>query len=147
MEKLRTKIAGEIALSENPGGTMRKWREIFGITQVALSQHLGISTSTMSDYEANRRSSPGIAVVKRFVDGLIGIDQKRGAPVIQKLRDDTGTERFFDVHEFETAISGLDFVKLIDGKPVTGDDLLERAKVYGYTLINSMKVILELPYT
>ena len=44
-------IAGEIVLSDDPGATMKKWREIFGISQVELARHLSITVSTISDYE------------------------------------------------------------------------------------------------
>ena len=36
MDNLQERIAGEITLSETPGGTMKKWRELFGISQVDL---------------------------------------------------------------------------------------------------------------
>ena len=59
MNKVKLEIAGEIALSEDPGATMKKWREIFTITQVELAKYLQITVSTISDYESNRRKSPG----------------------------------------------------------------------------------------
>ncbi len=144
VEGLQSKIAGEIALSETPGGTMKKWREIFGITQAELGEHLGISASTISDYEGNRRKSPGIGVVRRFVEALIAIDSKRGGQIVQKFSEEN-KETFFEVHEFATSISGVDFMKLIKGKAIANEELLEKKKVYGYTLINSIKVILDLP--
>ncbi|PIZ91665.1 transcriptional regulator, partial [Candidatus Micrarchaeota archaeon CG_4_10_14_0_2_um_filter_55_9] len=50
MDALKVKVAGEIALSSSPGATMRKWREIFGVTQSQLSKEFGVSVSTISDY-------------------------------------------------------------------------------------------------
>ena len=44
MDELQERIAGEIALSDTPGSTMKKWRELFGISQVELSKFLKIST-------------------------------------------------------------------------------------------------------
>lgn len=73
MEQLKVKIAGEIALSTDPGSTMKKWREVFDVQQTELSQYLKISPSTISDYESNRRKSPGIAVIRRLVDALFEI--------------------------------------------------------------------------
>ena len=141
---LAAKIAGEIALSETPGGTMKKWREIFGVTQVALGAHMSISPSTISDYEGNRRKSPGIGVVKRFVNSLIQIDEATGGKVVQKFLSGD-EESFFDVHEFATSVSALDFAKMLDGKVIANEELLSKKKVYGYTLINSIKVILDMP--
>ena len=62
-DQVREKIAGEICLSDEPGRTIRKWREQFHISQQELSKHLGVSPSVISDYEAGRRKSPGIVVI------------------------------------------------------------------------------------
>ena len=50
-EQLREKIAGEITLSLDPGKTIRKWREEFGVSQQDLAKHLGMSPSVISAYE------------------------------------------------------------------------------------------------
>jgi hypothetical protein len=39
-EQLREKMAGEIALSEEPGKTIRKWREQFKVSQQDLARPL-----------------------------------------------------------------------------------------------------------
>jgi len=148
MEKLTVQIAGEISVSDTPGGTMKKWREIFGITQSELGRHLKISASTISDYEGNRRRSPGTAVIRRFVESIIAIDKDRGSQVVTKLtHPEENSEKFFEVHEFATSISAIDFAKLVNGKVVANDELMKVKKLYGYTVIDSLKVILEMPYT
>ncbi len=140
-------IAGEISLSEDPGATMKKWREIFGITQVELSKHLSITVSTISDYEGSRRKSPGTAVIKRFVYALFDIDTAKGGQITQKLTSSQKpAEEYFEVHEFARGITLKDFVDLIKGKVVTHPEMLEGKKIYGYTLIDSLKVILEMPF-
>ncbi|MBI2079964.1 helix-turn-helix domain-containing protein [Candidatus Micrarchaeota archaeon] len=147
MEKIKMEIAGEISLSEDPGVTMKKWREIFGITQVELAKHLGITVSTISDYEGSRRKSPGTAVVKRFVNALFDIDNKKGSPITQKLTEkEKPTDQYFEVHEFARGITLKDFVEIIKGKALTNGDMLENKKIYGYTLIDSIKTILEMPF-
>jgi putative transcriptional regulator len=147
MEKLKFEIAGEITLSKNPGSTMKKWREIFQISQVDLAKYLKISSSTISDYENNRRKSPGSAIISRFIDALFEIDKSRGSPVLSKLSlsSSTGLEEYFETHEFASALTGLDFLKLINAKVVSGEELLKIKKVYGYTLIDSIKIIMEMP--
>src|SRR5437764_14440908 len=75
---LREKIAGEIALSEQPGKTMRKWREELRITQKDLADHMRGSPSVISDYEAGRRTSPRIKTIHRHVDTLLVIEPKTG---------------------------------------------------------------------
>ena len=74
MNQLASTIAGEIALSKDPGSSMKKWREIFGISQTDLAEYLKVSSSTISDYEGGRRKSPGVGVVARLVYSLIEID-------------------------------------------------------------------------
>src|SRR3989338_7237401 len=90
MEKLSNEIAGEIVLSPNPGSTMKKWREIFAISQTELAHYLKLSSSTISDYEGNRRKSPGSGIISRFVDSLFEIDKSRGNPILSKLSSDLG---------------------------------------------------------
>lgn len=148
IEKLKKEIAGEITLSSKPGATMRKWREIFNITQTELADYLNISPSTVSDYESNRRSSPGINIIKRFINAIIDIDLAKGGKVTTQLTQDFIDEKkFFEVHEFATSFTGRELAKLLNAKVAVNEDLLDTKKVYGYTLINSLKVILDLPYS
>ena len=81
---LAEKIAGEITLSPKPGLTLRKWRNIFGISQTNLAKELKLSPSVISDYESGRRKSPGIQTVKRVIEAFISIDQKRGGGVLHQ---------------------------------------------------------------
>ncbi len=141
-------IAGEIALSADPGATMRKWREIFGISQVELSRHIQVTVSTISDYEGNRRKSPGTAVIARFVKALFDLDKVKGGVMTQKLAEkQKPVSEFFEVHEFARSISLKDFVQLIDGKVITHPEIVDAKRIYGYTLIDSLKVILEMPFS
>lgn len=148
MEKLKLRIAGEISLSEDPGSTMKKWREIFGVTQGELAKAIGISVSTISDYESNRRKSPGSTIIKRFVNMLFELDAKRGGGITQKLLEGgSNTEEYFELHEFARSLPLSDFVQLIDGEVITHQDLVDERKLYGYTLVDSIKVILDMPFT
>lgn len=148
MEKIKHEIAGEITLSPNPGSTMKKWREVFAITQVELASVLKISPSTISDYEGNRRRSPGSGVIKRFVNALIEMDTERGSPILSKLgQGSEKAEQYFEVHEFASSISAIDFQKVLGASIVANEDLMKVKKLYGYTLMESLKIILEMPYS
>ena len=147
MDTLQERIAGEITLSETPGSTMKKWRELFGISQVELAKYLKISTSTISDYEGNRRASPGVGVIRRFISALFSIDEKRGGEVARNLdkfskKDDQGS--FYFIHDFGSPISGTDLARLIDAKIVTNPGVLDNMKLFGYTLLDSLRIILEI---
>jgi putative transcriptional regulator len=146
--EIKEKIAGEITLSESPGSVMRKWREIFGITQIELAKHLKISASTISDYESNRRMSPGVGVIKRFVDSLFVLDEARGSSIIKSLEKfSTTTENrksFYTVHDFSAPISCTDFNRIIEGKVIANPGYMDSIKLFGYTEIDSLRVILEM---
>lgn len=146
MEKLPLKIAGEITLSENPGASLKKWREIFDITQTDLAEHLGVTSSTISDYEANRRKSPGTNIIQRFVKALVDIDKERGGWTVKRLSENDEKEEPFELMGLTTPMKSKDFVKdIIDGEIITGEDKLEESKIYGCTFIDSLRAIVELP--
>lgn len=148
MDELREKIAGEITLSESPGSAMKKWRELFGVTQIDLAKQIKISTSTISDYESNRRLSPGVGVIKRFVDALFTIDTDRGGSVVTGLEKlaSRGQEKepFYTIHDFAAPINGVDFNRIIEGKVVANPTYLDSVNLFGYTRLDSLRVILEM---
>ena len=146
MEKLPVAIAGEICLSTDAGGSMKKWREIFGVSQTELAEFLKVSSSTISDYEGGRRKSPGINVVSRLVNALIEMDNQRGGKIVKQLEKDfKPKEEAFDAHEFLTVMNGKEFAKKIEGVCVANPLRLKNTQVFGYTIIDSLKVILEVP--
>ncbi|HLC79391.1 MAG TPA: helix-turn-helix domain-containing protein [archaeon] len=146
MDQLATTIAGEIALSKDPGSSMKKWREIFGISQTELAEILKISSSTISDYEGGRRKSPGIGVVARLVESLLDIDKNRGGKIKKQLEKNFAPKTdVFDIAEFSKAIDGKKFSELIGAECVANPGKLKETQVYGYTIIDSLKVILDVP--
>ncbi|MGC8648726.1 MAG: helix-turn-helix domain-containing protein [Candidatus Micrarchaeia archaeon] len=145
---LKEKIAGEIALSDSPGSTMKKWRELFGVTQIELAHAIKVSTSTISDYESNRRLSPGVGVIKRFIDALFAIDESKGNTVTQSLerfmpKEEDGSA-IYKIHDFIAPISGVDFSRIIEGKIIANPNYLDNIKLFGYTLVDSLKIILDM---
>jgi len=146
VEQLKVKIAGEIALSQDPGGAMKKWREVFSVSQSDLSAFLKISPSTISDYESNRRKSPGIGVIRRFVDALFTIDTQKGGEFVKRLKEATPEEKFFEALDFGKAVGGEKFAEAIKANCVASEETLGKTQLFGCTIIDSIKVILELPY-
>ncbi len=135
---LREKIAGEIVLSEAPGKTMRKWREELHISQTDLARHMHVSPSVISDYEAGRRTSPGIKTIHRLVDAFLDIDQHSGRRLSRRF------EEYNDVipsmRDWPVGMRASDFLRKIDGKLLTVG-MNTRRFVNGYTLIDSIKAI------
>lgn len=141
-EPLAKSIAGEITLSDNPGKVMKKWREIFGIKQSELASLLGVSPSVISDYEAERRKSPGTKFVKKFIQQLVSYDLENEKGVVKRLslRKEDG---ILDLREFLTPLKASQLVEIIDGKVLSNKELLKK-KIFGYTVIDSIKAILDL---
>ena len=142
MDQLATTIAGEIALSKDPGSSMKKWREMFGVSQTDLAEVLKVSSSTISDYEGGRRKSPGIGVVARLVESLIEMDERRGSKIKKQLEQNFSPKtEVFDIAEFSKAINGKKFKELIDADCVANPNKLKEIQIYGYSFIDSLKVL------
>lgn len=146
-ESLAKRIAGEITLSADPGKTMRKWREIFGVSQTELADYLGVSSSVISDYEGGRRKSPGASTIRKFVEALITIDEHRGGNVIRAFSKTIGadfpTHAIIDMREFALPVTIKSVVDVVKGEVVANVDLIDR-RLYGYTVVDSIHAILEM---
>ena len=143
VNEFKEKIAGEIALSADPGKTIKKWREEFGISQHELADNVGISHSVISDYESGRRKSPGVATVKKIVEAMIQIDIMNGSRTIQKYLPDKHMDCIIAMEEFPGGVDMSKFIKWISGTNI-GFDGSPQKKVYGYTVVDSLKAILSL---
>jgi putative transcriptional regulator len=147
MDKLAMTIAGEITLSSDPGGSMKKWREIFAVHQTELASFLKVSSSTISDYEGGRRKNPGIGIISRLVNALIEIDKNRGGKVVKQLAKDFAQEQnaAFESHEFTSGIKAMEVVRKINGEVTCLPHKVKEETIFGYTIIDSIKMILEVP--
>jgi putative transcriptional regulator len=139
-DQVREKIAGEICLSEEPGRTIRKWREQFVISQQDLSKHLGVSPSVISDYEAGRRRSPGIATIRKIVDAFLEIDEKTGANVLKQYSLAGKTDSIISIREFSSEILASELIQSIKGDNLTPAIPLDK-HIHGYTVIDSVRAI------
>ncbi len=140
--ELAERIAGEVALSEEPGATLRKWREEFDVTQTRLAEELDVSSSVVSDYESGRRENPGIRVVSRVVEALLTVDERRGGDRVRQharvLSAGFDSDVVHDLREYETTVPLRRFRRAVDAEPVVAgraDDIA------GHTVINSVEAI------
>lgn len=144
-EELAERMAGEIALSENPGATMQKWRTEFEIAQSDLAAALDVSPSVVSDYEGGRRANPGIGVVRRTVAALLDIDEHRGGEHIRRyarvLSAGFDREAVHDLREYPSTV-GLD--RYYDTVGATEIVAGERETIAGHTVIDSITAIQQL---
>ncbi|RLI79849.1 transcriptional regulator [Archaeoglobales archaeon] len=140
---LAEKISGDIVFSEHPGKTLRKWRQIFEISQKELALKLNLSPSVISDYESDRRKSPGIAFVRKVIEALLEIDREKGYKTVSKYReilDGFRMDVILDMMEYQMAIESSKFVEIINGTQLND---FERY-VNGHTIVDSIKAILTL---
>ncbi len=135
------KIAGEITLSEQPGLTIKKWREIFGVSQQELARKLQVSPSVLSDYEGGRRKSPGVANIRKIVNALIEMDRDRGSSVLKQYGEGSKDDVIFGMREFPFGKKISTLVELVEGEVVVDAGRNIDSKIYGYTVIDSLKAI------
>jgi len=141
-EVLARRIAGEIILSNKPGATMRKWRELLTISQTSLSEKMVVSSSVISDYESERRKSPGTRFVRRFVWALLKIDENRGSRFIREFAKLTSSPSMavLDLREFPIPVRVEYMCKAIKGEIVACANAFVK-EVYGYTIVDSNKAV------
>ncbi len=143
VDEFRQKIAGEITLSPDPGKTIRKWREEFGLSQHQLAEAMGVSHSVVSDYESGRRKSPGVNVIRKMVDAFIELDIQNGSPVISRYNPNYKLDCIISMEEFPGGIPMDSFIESFGGRNLNPDRVLAKS-VFGYTIVDSIKAILSL---
>ncbi|MCS7094882.1 MAG: helix-turn-helix domain-containing protein [Thaumarchaeota archaeon] len=141
-------VVSDIVLSPEPGKTMRKWRLLFQLSQREVASRMGISPPVLSDYEKGKRISPGVQFVSRFVRSLIELDLKKGGHnVMRFVQNAMKVQRsIMDLVEFHVPIELREVVRAVNGEFVTLKEE-QGSQVHGYTLVDSIRAILELgPY-
>jgi putative transcriptional regulator len=121
---------------------MRKWRELFAVSQISLSEKMGLSSSVISDYESGRRKSPGAKFIKKFVLSLLQIDEEKGSRFIREFAKLTSSPSMavLDLREFPIPVRVEYLCKAIGGEVVACKNRNVR-EVNGYTVIDSRKAV------
>jgi putative transcriptional regulator len=140
--ELKEKIAGEVVLSSHPGRTLRKWREDFGISQRDLARTLETVPSVVSDYESERRASPGAAFIRRYVEALVDCDTQSGGKVSQRLGLRPHSDGILGMREFSIAIPLKTLADRLQARPNSRVDL--HRDIHGFTLLDAPRAILSI---
>lgn len=144
-EDLARRMSGEVVLSDDPGATLRKWRDDFDISQTTLAEQLDVSPSVVSDYESGRRQSPGIAVVRRIIEALLDVDETRGGEHVRQytrvLSAGFESDVVYDLQEYSTPVSIERFHSAINGQEIVAG---RQHSIAGHTVINSIEAITRL---
>lgn len=141
-EVLARRIAGEIILSSRPGATMKKWRELFAVSQLSLSEVMKVSSSVISDYESGRRKSPGAKFIRRFVLALLQFDESKGSRYIREFAKLTSSPSMaiIDLREFPIPVRVEYLCRAINGEVAAPKEKIVR-EVNGYTVIDSKRAV------
>ena len=134
-------MAGEIVVSEKPGETLRKWREIFQLSQKELATLLEVNPSVVCDFEKGRRASPGILTVKKFVEAMVDYDSSHGGKIVNTMAGTRTNEAIVDIREFTSGISIESIIEKIEGELLAGSEEIIERPIYGYTMVDSLKAI------
>lgn len=149
-EGLAKDIIGEIAMSSEPGHTIKKWRALFRVSQKALSRELGVTSSVISDYESGRRKSPGILFLKKYIEALMNVDEEKGGEVLKGFLHVTdsksASDAITDIREFEGGVDVDTFCNKIGARMISPPCSMNE-KLYGHTIIDSVKAITELSFS
>jgi putative transcriptional regulator len=142
-EVLARRIAGEIILSGKPGVTMRKWRDLFAVSQLSLSEVMNLSSSVISDYESGRRKSPGAKFIRRFVLALLQIDETKGSRFIREFAKLTSSPSMaiIDLREFPIPVRIEYLRRAINGEFVAFKEDGATKEISGYTVIDGKRAV------
>jgi len=134
-------MAGEIVVSEKPGETLRKWREIFQLSQKELATLLEVNPSVVCDFEKGRRASPGIGTVRKLVEALVDYDSSHGGKIVNTMSGRQNNEAIVDIREFTSGITIQQIIETIEGEVLAGTEEIVERPIYGYTMVDSLKAI------
>ncbi len=140
LEHISKRIAGEIILSLEPGQVIRKWREIYGLSQLDAARLMGVSPSVLSDYERGRRGA-GRRFIKRFIEILFEHDSSRRWIVTRRVAKllNIYVEGVIDLGEFLSPISLDELVILTEGVLLSASTM--HRPIRGYTILDSVKAV------
>jgi len=141
-EVLARRIAGEVILSSKPGATLRRWRELFAVSQTTLSEKMMLSASVISDYESGRRKSPGAKFIRRFVLALLTLDEEHGSRFIREFAKLTSSPSMaiMDLREFPIPVRVEYLCKAIQGEVVAGAEKYVK-EILGYTVVDARRAV------
>jgi putative transcriptional regulator len=143
LEDIKKRIAGDMVYEKSFPAALKKWREIFKLSQTDLAKNLSLSPSVLSDYETGRRQSPGVNTVTKIIDAFVEIDISRGSPTINMLsmlKDSPKNNGVMDIIDFDESMNTKQFCDRINAKLLVDYP----SSIRGYTIIDSERAIVEM---
>jgi putative transcriptional regulator len=143
---IRLRIYGSILASESIHGELRNWREFFKSTQSELAKEMGVSPSVVSDYETGRQGNPGTRFLKRYVEALIRLDEKKGDRGIRLIASEgfkSGRGAILDIYEYGRPTRAKEVAEATNSEILVNEELLDFS-LFGHTVLDSIATILSL---
>lgn len=140
VEMVGRRISGDIVWSDDIASSLRKWREIFRVSQSELAKAMGVAPSVINNYEKGKRT-PGARFVKKYVESLLKIDSSRGWVVVRDLMKSLSIDpnAIIDLGEFDTPVHLDELVDAVRG--IVLNSVFQLRPLYGYTVIDSINAI------
>jgi len=140
LEYVAKRIAGDILLSDNPGSIIRKWREIYGLSQVDAARIMGVKPSVLSDYERGKRFA-GRGFIRRFIDSLFKHDSSRDWIVTRRVARllNIYVEGVLDIGEFKFPLTLDELLIIVKGYLLSSTTL--HRPILGYTILDSVRAV------
>jgi len=143
---IKRKIYGDVLASNNIGFSLRRWRQMFKITQIELARYMGVSASVISEYENDPNKSPGSRFLKRYIDSLVEIDMKKGGKVLSMLSnidaEVTEIRAILRIRDFYKPIPANRMLESLKAEIIACGEYINETKLYGYTIIDGVAAIL-----
>lgn len=149
INRVKRIIFGDILVSPSINKALKRWRKIFGVSQVDLAKWMGIASSVISEYEKESRRYPGTRFLRRFVNALIDIDIKKGGKTVSLLLSglDVSIEdkkAILMIQDYTYPFKASELIDVVEGTILTGDRYIEYAQLFGFTVLDSLSSILML---
>jgi len=97
----------------------------------------------ISDYESGRRKSPGAHFIRNLVESLVQKDSERGGELARRFEVEKRPDAILAIRELSRPVSALRILDAASGMTV-GKKKSRDVTVKGYTVIDSLKAIVEL---
>ncbi|MBN1924107.1 MAG: helix-turn-helix domain-containing protein [Nanoarchaeota archaeon] len=141
-------ILGDIAANEDYGLVMKKWRELFNITQSRIAKELKIKQSVISDYENNRRKSPGIEFIRKYTTGIVSIaskeNKKEYESVIESLELNKESSKLLR-GVFKKSMNNSQIIKLLKATQIISQENQSLFKDFVFFSDNLSKILTKQP--
>jgi putative transcriptional regulator len=134
------RLAGYIALHSNPSAVLRQLRQRLSLSLSDMARLMHISPSMVCDYERGRRQ-PGLSYVRRYIEAistrLAELERQEGLGALEF--SERLNEAIIAIGDYRNSITVQRALEALGARPLTRYE--PGARLYGYTVLDSLKAI------